>query len=578
MVTEVGSAAGRRPGPRKAGPGILVLLLALVSSLLGRGLAAQDPGRRIAPVNGEERRVALVIGNDAYRYLPQLANAINDARAMKSVLGELDFDVRLVENATFPEIGRAVKIFTEQLRPGDVGLFYYSGHGIQLAGENFLVPVDFRAQDELDARYASYPANEVLDYMTRSRALLNVVILDACRDNPFVSSRSGRQGLATMSAGRGTLIAFATGPGKIASDNPNGANGLFTTYLIEKLKAPGLSLDQIFNQVARQVDAASRGRQTPWVVKSLTGDYYFRPPAADGAGGILERAFWESVKDSNDPEELRAYLSAYPNGEFAKLARFRLRDFPQSGSGEASPAPECGSAGECTRRGFELQQQGGVSDHRRAAGYYEQGCGQGSARACTNLGVMFENGQGVYKDPVKAAELYLKGCEGQDPIGCTWLGLLYQRGSGVLESPVKACELFRRGCEGDHAVGCTHLGIHYETGEGIDRDLGRAGRYYSQGCQGRHGPGCRRLGLLYEKGLGLPADPSLAAELYRLACDGGDGPGCSFLALLYSRGLGVREDRAMAASLYRRGCDLGDGTGCANLDALCGETRYTSCR
>ena len=213
--------------------------------------------RRIVRAPSPGRRQALVIGNDAYAHLPPLANAIHDARAMKEVLEELDFEVRLIVDAGAADFHRAVSAFAGELAPRDVGLFYYSGHGIQIRGENFLVPVDFDAADEIGARFASYPADQALQLFESSGAELNILILDACRDNPFARTRSGLQGLAIMSAGRGTLIAFATGPGRTASDNPQGVNGLFTSHLIDKLRTPGLSLDQVFNQVALAVDRAS---------------------------------------------------------------------------------------------------------------------------------------------------------------------------------------------------------------------------------------------------------------------------------------------------------------------------------
>lgn len=540
--------------------------------------AEPDSDRRIVPTSRTGQRQALVIGNDAYRHMPQLANAVRDARAMQGVLQELGFKVELITDAGAADFHRAVSAFAGRLGPDDVGLFYYSGHGLQIRGENFLIPVDFDAANEIDARFASYPADQALQSLESTGARLNILILDACRDNPFVSNRSGLQGLAIMNAGRGTLIAFATGPGKTASDNPQGVNGLFTSHLIDKLRTPGLSLDQVFNQVALAVDTASGGRQTPWVVKSLMGDVYFRmPEARAGAGDIIERAFWDSVKDSGDAQELRSYLEHYPRGRFADLARIRLREFADMG-GQQAEEPQCAPAAECTRLGYRHQTQGGAGDLPLAAAYYRQGCHLGDARACTNLGVMFENGQGVYRDDVKAAELYGRGCGGDDTLGCTYLGFMYQGGRGVLKSPVKAFELFRTGCDDAHAAACTHLGILYETGEGVTVDHRRAGRFYSQGCAGHHAPGCRRLGLLYDRGLGVAADRMQAAELYRLACGGRDAPACTFLGLLYSQGQGVEKNRAVAASLYRKGCDHGDESGCQNLRVLCRQRAYAACQ
>ncbi len=557
---------------------LLLILCSTALASIGVSFAQPADSRRIVPLSGVGQRRALVIGNDAYANMPRLVNAVHDARSMKGVLEELGFEVQLETDAGAAVLHRAVSAFAGRLRPRDVGLFYYSGHGLQIEGENFLIPVDFAAADEFEARYASFSANEALQSLESSGAELNILILDACRDNPFVRNRSVRQGLAIMNAGRGTLIAFATGPGKTASDNPDGVNGLFTSHLIDRLRAPGLSIDQIFNQVALAVDTASRGRQTPWVVKSLLGEFYFRPPVNSG-GVVIERAFWDSVKDSGDPEELRAYLKTYPQGRFVNLARIRLRDFGDTAAASPFEEPRCAPAGACTRLGYDLQTRGGAEDYSLAAVYYRQGCDLGDARACTNLGVMFENGQGVYRDDVKAAELYTKGCESDDSFGCTYLGFMYHSGRGVPKSPVKAYEMLRLGCADSRSDACTHLGILYETGEGVNsRDYGKAGRFYSQGCAGHHAAGCRRLGLLYDKGLGVAVDPVQAAELYRLACGGKDAPACTSLGLLYSKGQGVEKNRDIAAGLYRKGCGFGDQSGCENLRILCRQQAYPSCR
>ena len=541
--------------------------LAAIDSAFGQPATS----RGITPVSGDGVRRALVIGNDAYSHMPRLANAINDARAMEGVLKELDFEVVLVENATAATLHRSVSDFARSLRSRDVGLFYYSGHGLQIDGENFLIPIDFNAQDEIETRYTSYPANQALESLEQAGAELSILILDACRDNPFARS-VGLKGLASMNAGRSMLIAFATRPGMSASDNPRGANGLFTSSLIKNLPVPGKSLDQIFNQVAFEVDEASGGQQTPWVVKSLMGEYYFVPPlsGSDIGDGINELAFWHSAESSEGPEGLRAYLRSYPDGRFAGLAKVQLGEFD-----EAVEEPICSSASECTRLGYE-QGRGSAEDNRQAAIYYEQGCKLGAARACANLGVMFENAQGVYKDNVKAAELYLQGCEGEDPVGCTYLGFLYEDGRGVPKSPVKAFELFRQGCQGGDNEGCTHLGMMYEDGKGVNQDYPQALRAYSRGCQD-HALGCQRLGLMYEKGRGIDADTLLAAGFYRLACDRKDAEACTFLGRVHIRGLDGKRDPKLAAKFYRKGCDLGDRRGCEALKNLCSRTRDTSC-
>ncbi len=238
------------------------------------------PGWSSAQQDG--RRVALVIGNNTYSGMP-LQNAVNDARSMRDVLRQLGFTVRIAENTNRAELERTVRDFIVSVNPGDVALFFYSGHGIQVDGENFLVPTDFNAVDEIEAKHRAYSAELIRERMEQSGAGLRIIVLDACRDNPFSARRSGSRGLAAMNASSGTLIAFATGPNQAASDNPRGNNGLFTSYLIEALRVPGLRIGEVFRRVGGQVYRASSGRQEPWTASSVYGDFYFIPPA----GGVV---------------------------------------------------------------------------------------------------------------------------------------------------------------------------------------------------------------------------------------------------------------------------------------------------
>jgi uncharacterized caspase-like protein len=256
----------------------------ILFGLLACGLlGAQQPGRDLALESQEKfDRVALVIGNESYAHAP-LKNPANDAKTMAGTLRELGFKVDLVLNADLKSLSKAVDRFVGAVRPGDVAFFYYAGHGVQIDGENLLVPVDFNAKDEADAKYETYSASRVHERMEGAGARINIIVLDACRNNPFRSVRSGAGGLLAMNTGRGTFIAFATAPGKTASDNPTGSNGLFTTHLVTALKQPGLSLDQVFNRVREGVYLASGQQQLPWTGSSVIGEFFFRPAAAGAA-------------------------------------------------------------------------------------------------------------------------------------------------------------------------------------------------------------------------------------------------------------------------------------------------------
>ncbi len=258
------------------------LLTCLLIALAAQPISAQDRGIRRADdpaAGGLPERHALIVGNDAYRR-SALVNAVNDAHAMGAALREMGFSVQTLTDADYPTMDRAVDVFVERLSRGDVALFYYAGHGVQVEGENYLIPIDFDRARVAKVKYRALPANLIRERMENSGARLSILILDACRDNPFSGNRSAGQGLAQMSTGIGTFIAFSTAPGQTAADNPTANNGLFTHHLIRTLETPGLSIDEIFNEVRRKVFQASDGRQIPWTATSLIGSFYFQPGAS----------------------------------------------------------------------------------------------------------------------------------------------------------------------------------------------------------------------------------------------------------------------------------------------------------
>ena len=221
-----------------------------------------------------ERRVALVIGNAAYPSAP-LTNPVNDARDMATTLRSNGFDVIELLDGSQKEMNRAISKFGQKLTPDTVALFYYAGHGLQVKGKNYLVPIDAQISNERSISVESVDVDGLLDQLGTSD--VNVVILDACRNNPFERRfRSIGGGLAQMDAPKGSLIAYATSPGKTAADG-DGRNGLFTQELLKQMQVPGLTIEQIFKYVRREVMRATQSTQVPWESSSMTGDFYFIP-------------------------------------------------------------------------------------------------------------------------------------------------------------------------------------------------------------------------------------------------------------------------------------------------------------
>jgi hypothetical protein len=221
------------------------------------------------------RRIALVIGNGAYTNAPPLKNPPNDASDMAVTLKALGFDVASGINVNQRDMKRLIREFGQSLKAGGAGLFYYAGHGAQLNGRNYLVPTGAMIEKENDLEYEAVDAGLVLDEMFAAGNQLNIVILDACRNNPFARSfRSDSHGLAVMKAPVETVIAYATAPGEVANDGTS-RNGLYTQELLKNIKTPGLKLEDVFKRVRTAVRQISNGKQIPWESVSLEGDFYF---------------------------------------------------------------------------------------------------------------------------------------------------------------------------------------------------------------------------------------------------------------------------------------------------------------
>lgn len=300
------------------------LLLAAVTMLLGAGGAS-----------AQERRVALIVGNDAYKTLPKLNNAANDARSMDARLKALGWETTIRVNAGKRDLNRAINDFGQKIGAGAAGLFFYAGHGIQAGDRNYLIPVDAELESDVDLRTDAIDANEIMRIMEEARNRVNIVILDACRDNPLPKrGRSAERGLAVVSAPAGAFVAYAAGPGQKAQDGDPGGNGIFTGELVKAIAEPGLKIEDVFKRVSSSVRDRTGGRQVPWVQASLQGDFYFgAPPGAPATAAIpsapslgpdREGMFWSSIQSSAVAADFEEYLRQFPTGTFAGLARNKI--------------------------------------------------------------------------------------------------------------------------------------------------------------------------------------------------------------------------------------------------------------
>ena len=249
--------------------GISFKLLIFINLLISITLSVYPQGTNL------NQRVALVIGNSDYKLGP-LLNPVNDARAMADALQNTGFEVMKYENVpTMTDLKKVIREFGEKIQNGGVGLFYYAGHGMQVSGKNYLIPTQAEIYKEEEVEYESLDVGFVLAQMESAHNRMNIIILDACRNNPFARSwRSTAQGLAFINAPAGTLIAYATAPGSVASDG-TGDNGLYTEEFLKQIKKSGLKIEDVFKNVRVGVMERSSNQQTPWESSSLIGDFYF---------------------------------------------------------------------------------------------------------------------------------------------------------------------------------------------------------------------------------------------------------------------------------------------------------------
>jgi hypothetical protein len=378
----------------------------------------------IAQAPGDER-VALVIGNSAYADSP-LPNPVNDARAMGETLRALGFKVIEVTDGTRAQMADAVSTIRESLKGKQgIGMLYYAGHGLQMDWHNYMVPVDARIRASTDVVAQTVDLSSVIDAFKSAGNRMNILVMDACRDNPFSGSATGK-GLAQMDAPPGTILAYATAPGNVAEDGEGLANGLYTGYLPQELKRPVAKIEDIFKRVRLQVRQKSQGRQVPWESTSLEEDFVFNTgklvvaakpgDSAREQAFSLEKADWDRVKNSKSVDDIYEFLKKYPSGSISELAQTRV-DRLQKAMVQTQADREGKTQGAASGRfregdkyefalkdGLTNLQTGRASVVIRDRGDDEvEGVGTGIASVrATRAGFILQAGSGTYDPPWSA--------------------------------------------------------------------------------------------------------------------------------------------------------------------------------
>jgi Caspase domain len=283
-------------------------------------------------------RIALVIGNSKYPDSP-LTNPFNDANAMGKELKALGFDTQVLLDSNLKDLGSAIQAYSGRIAKSKaVGLFYYAGHGVQLAWRNYLVPIDAEIDRIDDIPKKTFELNALLNALTKAQNSMNIIILDACRDNPFGKKLPIEQkGLSQFDAPANSLLCYSTAPGNVASDG-SGKNGLFTENLLREMRNPDSKIEDVMKRVRLEVRRTSQGAQIPWESTSLVDDFYFTPSNFDKRKSELvesqeyleQKRGWDRIKDSKNVDEFYAFLNKYPSGFITEQATFQIEQLQKA--------------------------------------------------------------------------------------------------------------------------------------------------------------------------------------------------------------------------------------------------------
>ena len=501
-------------------------------------------------------RVALVIGNGAYKYTTPLDNPPNDASDISAALRNLGFEVVEGTDLDRRAMESKIRTFGDQVADASIALFYYAGHGMQIAGENYLIPVDARLQRAGDISLDTIDLQVVLDQM-QSRQRVNLIFLDACRDNPLArkfASNGDRsrslavgQGLARVQSAVGTMIAFATEPDNVALDG-GGRNSPFAAALLRHIRDPGQDIAVVMREVRKDVLAATEGRQLPWDNTSLTDAVVLAP-----VGGTTAKAVGAQA-----PDDLTHEASlAYDRKDFV-TALALYRDAAVRGGAAAQ-----NKLGELYRDG-----KTGPPDALEAARWLLMGAEGGDASAQANLGEMYQRGLGVRQDYAVALQWYRKAADQGNVVGEEGLGILYLKGLHVPRDYGAARDWFQKAADQGYPWAQADLGNLYHHGLGVDRDFNLARGWYQKAADQGNAAGQDGLGVLYQEGLGVARDYGAARSWYQKAANQSYAWAQADLGGLYRRGWGVEQDFVAARSWYQKAADQGNPAGQDGLGLL----------
>jgi hypothetical protein len=417
------------------------------------------------------KRVALVIGVQNYTAVPALRNSLSDARDMAATLKLKGFEViEVFDPLNKKDLQDGIRKYYNTVRGQKnlAGLIYYSGHGIQVDGSNFLIPATADPQIKADLDDQCVRMDFVMQALEEAGNPLNILIMDACRNNPFKGfSRATDKGLNVVDAPKGSYIVYSTKPGSVASDG-TGKNGLFTSKLLKYLNEDELNMEQVFKKVARDVSTESGEAQRPWISSDYTGDFYF---SQGGQSGTINTVTTNTVV-TNNPQASRAVNnspeeSLSPDAMYARGAQlWKDKNYP----GAVAWLERAGSAGNLAAQlelgeAYEAEKPLG-QDYKKSFIWYLKAAEQGNDKAQTKVGIFLEDAYGTDENDEEAILWYTKAANQNNREAQYNLGLMHLKGRGTERSEVVAVEWYKKSAELGYIKAQNDLGNIYLMGEG----------------------------------------------------------------------------------------------------------------
>jgi tetratricopeptide (TPR) repeat protein len=495
-------------------------------------------------------KLALVIGNGKYRSVPALENPPNDAADLGDALRKVGFEVIVERDATREAMTKAIREFASRLKGADVALFFYAGHGMQMNGENYLLPIDAEIETPADLRFNTVDLTDIQQEM-EGDGRVNIIILDACRNNPFAERLAAKSrsaptpGLGRVdAAGEGSLIVYSTQPNNVAYDG-GGGNSPFTAALIKHIATPGLEVRQMLSRVRGDVLQATGRRQTPWDSSSLTGDVFLAgpPPATPLAAA------------SPTPSQVAA--------ETPSVSRAPVENPSATAAPTAGPKPPAPPKNECERL-IAFAPPFASPDQLKRARHVDwpaaaAACAAAAAAEPDDERMQFYYGLalGHTNEVVESVRRLKMATEAGDADAMVDLGFDFATGKGVAKNGERAFELFSKAAAAGSATGLDDLGAMYANGLFVKPDFAKALDYYEKAIEAGEPFALTQIAVLYFNGSGVERDYNAAAEYLQQAADLDDGYALKFLAIMYERGLiGGKVDLEKAGALRARAAEV----------------------